>query len=887
MKKLILFLILNSLLLCQYSGGSGTSEDPYLISTPQDVDSIRYNTSSYFQLINNIDMSIYTNWIPIPTYTGSFTGHINGKGYAISNLTIDTTGDFGTAYFGFLSRLLSPGKIRNIKFINPTFSIYHTDNDETRFGIVAGYSYSTSLDSIFVEDPNIDVFRSGHGDFHLGGLFGEVGNPFTLNNCGISGGSIVGEFGSGPNDRSGGGLIGTVTSITFNQCYIQDLIFSASAIGVFRNSEIGGFVGKSLSVEINNSFFKGQLDANNSGSLNKNTAIGGFAGHCQSSFTCNNSYTVYTVSKEYPLFNPGAFIGERSITTYGVLVTGNFCYADMEVMSAENILKIPDAPGFFYISTTDSMKSVDTYQGWDFSNIWSINSLANDGYPINYKLPISIISPLNNAVFFIGDSVEIIYSTITDSVIVTYPLGEIDTLQASGLDTLYYKVTTEGNFQISVASLDNASTANVNIVVYPETGSIVILSAHVNNSTSPLDVDMSVFTADIDSFRVFYSSDTLNWILIDSWTTDTSNVVNTTNINFDLFLIDGTYTKLYFKAEDARDTTTIIKPRKYHKTGQAYIPDKRICYYYSGHPLFTDWRFDVACQWAPLACYEGGVTLKKDNFVYPKYDPEYADTLNLSGYGYYKDIRWCGSCVNLEGQTVLNSRRCYSLFITNFLYSAGESVFLYVEDSLAGWYINPHKVDGSYTISPTHSYFSVTNQSYVYKGYQYWIDKTNSKVYVNDLVNNIDSILFCDYSDLHTSISEWVPPYFPTKDVSYAFSIFPYSKLYEHFYFSNYAWNITQEDLDILFNNQTILNTFVPELRIVDGGFNRSISIPLLGEPNDGRPLAYDIYLVEAGSDQWSGIDPNTGIIITRDYFRGIKPRANRHQKYPYNLKGR
>ncbi|MCK9471490.1 MAG: hypothetical protein M0Q88_07045 [Bacilli bacterium] len=47
----------------------------------------------------------------------------------------------------------------------------------------------------------------------------------------------------------------------------------------------------------------------------------------------------------------------------------------------------------------------------------------------------------------------------------------------------------------------------------------------------------------------------------------------------------------------------------------------------------------------------------------------------------------------------------------------------------------------------------------------------------------------------------------------------------------------------------------------------------------------YDSYTIDKQDVIDKGGDTTND--ITRDYFRGIKPRANRHQKYPYNLKGR
>ena len=88
----------------QYSGGSGTKKDPYLIKTADDLYNMRNNLSSHFKLAATIDMSGYkTNskyfnngFVPIgddstKPFTGSFTCDLGSDGlplYAILNLNV-------------------------------------------------------------------------------------------------------------------------------------------------------------------------------------------------------------------------------------------------------------------------------------------------------------------------------------------------------------------------------------------------------------------------------------------------------------------------------------------------------------------------------------------------------------------------------------------------------------------------------------------------------------------------------------------------------------------------------------------------------------------------------------------------------------------------------
>jgi len=74
-----------------FAGGTGTDLDPYLISTPNQLNDIRTgsNLGKSYKLINDIDLDVspYNNgdgWLPIDY----FYGKIDGNGFKIKNLFI-------------------------------------------------------------------------------------------------------------------------------------------------------------------------------------------------------------------------------------------------------------------------------------------------------------------------------------------------------------------------------------------------------------------------------------------------------------------------------------------------------------------------------------------------------------------------------------------------------------------------------------------------------------------------------------------------------------------------------------------------------------------------------------------------------------------------------
>lgn len=78
-----------------FSGGSGTKADPYLISTPDQLNAVRQGLDKHYKLANDIDLSGWGDWMPIggeelerhgdPT---PFTGSLDGAGHVIRGMTI-------------------------------------------------------------------------------------------------------------------------------------------------------------------------------------------------------------------------------------------------------------------------------------------------------------------------------------------------------------------------------------------------------------------------------------------------------------------------------------------------------------------------------------------------------------------------------------------------------------------------------------------------------------------------------------------------------------------------------------------------------------------------------------------------------------------------------
>jgi hypothetical protein len=115
-----------------YSGGTGTSADPYQIATKADLLALAATPSDYdkcFVLTADIDLEdeTFTNSIIArntvensETYTGTaFTGIFDGDGHTINNFTIDTQ---IYSYIGVFGQINPGGYLKNMGILNCSFS---------------------------------------------------------------------------------------------------------------------------------------------------------------------------------------------------------------------------------------------------------------------------------------------------------------------------------------------------------------------------------------------------------------------------------------------------------------------------------------------------------------------------------------------------------------------------------------------------------------------------------------------------------------------------------------------------------------------------------------------------------------------------------------------
>jgi hypothetical protein len=315
-----------------FAGGTGTSTDPYQISTPRHLDNVRKNSNANFVLKNDIDLADWGDWEPIGKGGGSgyFGGVFDGNGYVIKNMTVNVNG--GQAlYAGLIGYLW--GTVKNVGMINS--KVNATSNGIVYAGGIAGYSPdSTSVISNCYTTGEVNATSSGR-IAHAGGI---AGSSSRINNCYNTGKVSATNNNS---DAFAGGIVGTVsynTEFIFSifDCYNTGEI---KATGKFI-AGAGGIAGQNLST------------------------VATYKPHI---VDCYNIGNIDAICSDVSRI--GGILGYLAPSRSETLITN--CYYLDSTVNVNNISAL----------TSAQMKQQSSFVGFDFTNTWAINPAINNGYP--------------------------------------------------------------------------------------------------------------------------------------------------------------------------------------------------------------------------------------------------------------------------------------------------------------------------------------------------------------------------------------------------------------------------------------------------------------------------------------------------------------------------
>lgn len=238
-----------------FSGGSGSYDDPYLISNKEQFLKISDELNACYELIS--DISVGGQVEPIGTFEKPFVGILNGNGYSISNLSVyslaydekninltPTTGLFGT--------LGANGIVENVKFDNiMVTSDYNNDGitpeaDTSSYyiGAIVGYNNGKIYNCSISNNSKITVYRnknienSRNVEVYVGGIAGRNCGSIdycTIDSMSIDATSDLSSYAESVKTNKNSLFVGGITASTIkaiSNCRISDGV----TISAYANS---------------------------------------------------------------------------------------------------------------------------------------------------------------------------------------------------------------------------------------------------------------------------------------------------------------------------------------------------------------------------------------------------------------------------------------------------------------------------------------------------------------------------------------------------------------------------------------------------------------------------------------------------------------------------
>ena len=458
---LLLFVCLSEMVQAQMSG-SGTSDDPYLIKTPDDLFDIRNNLNACYKMANDIDLTEWiaeenpTNgWAPIDNFAGTF----DGDGHTISGLYVNRPSE---SYGGLFGNCSSTPVFKNVVFLNPVIL------SKNYAGALVG-SCGGTITNIKVIGGDIESNRAGG----ITGDGGYINNNVVVHSIirgGYAGGGITSNIRINTScygnvvlesEISGGrvgGVVGSVTaSYTISENYVS---------GILKPSMYGG------GIETHSSDSYKPTDVNNrfDGIISGKGSIAGISPYY--SGYANNNIVTGIISGTADVYGISPATTSNNICSADSLVTTsssatiarignsgtNYAYNGMVTMKNGEVQTVNDGGvnGTSYSLRMLKRKSTYTALSYDFDNTWDIVEGVTLPYLKIQSTPATIVK------CFGGENCILTGTATGNGTIYVFVEGEMTTGKV-----------TDGKWSVSLGNVAVGTTVKVTVETEGKAPSII------------------------------------------------------------------------------------------------------------------------------------------------------------------------------------------------------------------------------------------------------------------------------------------------------------------------------------------------------------------------------------------------------------------------------
>ncbi|WP_138754481.1 GLUG motif-containing protein [Paenibacillus sinopodophylli] len=506
-----------------FAGGDGSVMNPYLIATADQLSEVRFYPNSYFELLNDIDLSNYGighSWEPIGDYSNPFEGSLNGNNHTISNLYVNT--DFSNVYLGLFGYMQGSGSITNVvlenAYIEGDYEVgalvgYVSDGtfeNITVTGSVYGREdnvggvIGTSENTIFT-NVNADVYVEGYE--YIGGLFGNVIDGTIRNSS--STGNVYGH-------QYIGGLVGAL-----NQSLVSESHSHADVSNT--DDDMGGLIGNSMKSHIEHSYATGDVTGEDdlgglvgyseettieysyaTGHVTGGDDVGGLVGDNEGG-TISNSYATGDVIAEAYV---GGLVGENeSPATADSLI--EYSYA---TGSVSGISEIGGVVGYNYMGFVHNSYATGAITGEDI-----VGGLVGDNLEgtVKYSYSIGHVTGDYNEGGLVGSNID---GSIVGSYYDTETSGQSDHLGTGLASQAMKKIDSYVDWDF-----DHIWQIDVHNNGYPYFKAYQSFITYVSNDTDP-DGEQTINNAYTLNSQVVVIGNDLNWgmpgFIFNNWNTE-------------------------------------------------------------------------------------------------------------------------------------------------------------------------------------------------------------------------------------------------------------------------------------------------------------------------------------------------------------------------------
>ena len=284
MKKQFLFIFFLMVSVCmraQFSGkGSGTTDDPYLITTANELNQMRHNLEACYKLMRDIDLTEWLSennpsqgWMPVGAKDEPFKGTFDGNGKTLK-LFINRPDQENVGFMGVVDR----ATIKNL-------TVKGNITGKTTVGGIIGYCNVRTSPACEIENCHYV------GNVNGGGIVGKISYysakysvaPIpTIKNCSFTGKAEAGIVYSCEmvyiqgckvnatieSEDAAGGIIGIIyPGIDTQTIDIFSEVHDCSVSGHIKGQNAGGIVGSSKAIKIYNNLVTADVEGTNAGGV--------------------------------------------------------------------------------------------------------------------------------------------------------------------------------------------------------------------------------------------------------------------------------------------------------------------------------------------------------------------------------------------------------------------------------------------------------------------------------------------------------------------------------------------------------------------------------------------------------------------------------------------